>query len=88
MNPPKYCCTDDMADLTYLNDASVFGNLRDRYSRWLIYVGFFRKFFILILMIIVSVDLFGLVLRRHQSFQTIAHLHHEGRPHVPWQETY
>lgn len=39
MNPPKYCCSDDMADLTYLNDASVLGNLRDRYSRWLIYVS-------------------------------------------------
>ncbi|CAF0997372.1 unnamed protein product [Adineta steineri] len=37
MNPPKYSCYDDMADLTYLNDASVFANLRERYSRWLIY---------------------------------------------------
>ncbi|UJR20568.1 hypothetical protein I4U23_023694 [Adineta vaga] len=37
MNPPKYNCSDDMADLTYLNDASVLANLRDRYSRWLIY---------------------------------------------------
>ena len=27
-----------MADLTYLNDASVLATLRDRYSRWLIYV--------------------------------------------------
>ena len=38
MNPPKYWCIDDMADLTYLNDASVLATLRDRYSRWLIYV--------------------------------------------------
>ncbi|CAF4007759.1 unnamed protein product [Rotaria sp. Silwood2] len=37
MNPPKYSCTDDMADLTYLNDGSVLANLRDRYGRWLIY---------------------------------------------------
>jgi len=37
MNPPKYMCYDDMADLTYLNDASVFANLRERYARWLIY---------------------------------------------------
>ncbi|CAF3094170.1 unnamed protein product [Rotaria sp. Silwood2] len=37
MNPPKYWCIDDMADLTYLNDASVLATLRDRYSRWLIY---------------------------------------------------
>lgn len=39
MNPPKYWCIDDMADLTYLNDASVLATLRDRYSRWLIYVS-------------------------------------------------
>ncbi len=38
MNPPKYNRTDDMADLTYLNDASVLANLRDRYASWLIYV--------------------------------------------------
>ena len=39
MNPPKYWCLDDMADLTYLNDASVLATLRDRYARWLIYVS-------------------------------------------------
>jgi hypothetical protein len=39
MNPPKYFCSDDMADLTHLNDASVLANLRERYSRWLIYVS-------------------------------------------------
>ncbi|CAF4110720.1 unnamed protein product [Rotaria sp. Silwood2] len=37
MNPPKFTCCDDMANLTYLNDASVLFNLRDRYGRWLIY---------------------------------------------------
>ncbi|CAF3425009.1 unnamed protein product [Rotaria sp. Silwood1] len=37
MNPPKFTCCDDMANLTYLNDASVLHNLRDRYGRWLIY---------------------------------------------------
>jgi myosin heavy chain 6/7 len=37
MNPPKFTCCDDMANLTYLNDASVLHNLRDRYQRWLIY---------------------------------------------------
>lgn len=39
MNPPKFTCCDDMANLTYLNDASVLHNLRDRYQRWLIYVS-------------------------------------------------
>ena len=41
MNPPKFTCCDDMANLTYLNDASVLFNLRDRYERWLIYVCLF-----------------------------------------------
>ncbi|KAI3381133.1 hypothetical protein SNEBB_007545 [Seison nebaliae] len=36
-NPPKYLKLNDMADLTHLNDASVLGNLRDRYADWFIY---------------------------------------------------
>jgi len=31
-----------MANLTYLNDASVLHNLRDRYERWVIYVRIFN----------------------------------------------
>jgi myosin heavy subunit len=38
MNPPKYEKCEDMADLTYLNDATVLHNLRTRYMDWLIYV--------------------------------------------------
>jgi len=37
MNPPKYEKTDDMADLTYLNDATVLHNLRERFVSWFIY---------------------------------------------------
>ena len=37
MNPPKFEKCEDMADLTYLNDASVLHNLRTRYASWLIY---------------------------------------------------
>ncbi len=37
MNPPKYEKCDDMADLTYLNDATVYHNLRERYTSWYIY---------------------------------------------------
>ncbi|CAF0942947.1 unnamed protein product [Didymodactylos carnosus] len=37
MNPPKFEMYDDMANLTYLNDASVLHNLRTRYKNWLIY---------------------------------------------------
>lgn len=38
MNPPKYEKCEDMADMTYLNDATVLHNLRTRYLSWLIYV--------------------------------------------------
>lgn len=38
MNPPKFEKTEDMSNLTFLNDASVLYNLRARYSCMLIYV--------------------------------------------------
>lgn len=38
---------EDMSNLTFLNDASVLWNLRDRYASMLIYVRFFRIFFLL-----------------------------------------
>lgn len=38
MNPPKFEKTEDMSNLTFLNDASVLHNLRARYSSMLIYV--------------------------------------------------
>lgn len=41
MNPPKYDKTEDMANLTFLNDASVLHNLRQRYYAMMIYVGFY-----------------------------------------------
>ncbi|KAK0407846.1 hypothetical protein QR680_003632 [Steinernema hermaphroditum] len=37
MNPPKFDKVEDMADLTYLNEASVLHNLRSRYFSSLIY---------------------------------------------------
>ncbi|PIO71801.1 myosin SH3-like domain protein [Teladorsagia circumcincta] len=37
MNPPKYDKTEDMANLTFLNDASVLHNLRQRYFSMMIY---------------------------------------------------
>ena len=43
MNPPKYDKCEDMADLTYLNDATVLHNLRSRYVQWFIYVIFFSN---------------------------------------------
>ena len=37
VNPPKFTKCEDMADLTYLNDASVFHNLDARFKSKLIY---------------------------------------------------
>uniref|UniRef100_A0A914CSP0 Myosin heavy chain n=1 Tax=Acrobeloides nanus TaxID=290746 RepID=A0A914CSP0_9BILA len=37
MNPPKYEKTEDMANLTFLNDASVLHNLKQRYYAMMIY---------------------------------------------------
>lgn len=39
VNPPKYEKCEDMSNLTYLNDASVLHNLRQRYLHKLIYVS-------------------------------------------------
>ena len=38
MNPPKYDKIEDMAMMTYLNEASVLYNLKERYAAWMIYV--------------------------------------------------
>lgn len=37
MNPPKFEKMEDMANMTYLNEASVLGNLRSRYCSGYIY---------------------------------------------------
>ncbi|VDP49232.1 unnamed protein product [Heligmosomoides polygyrus] len=42
MNPPKFEKTEDMSNLTFLNDASVLYNLRARYASMLIYVSCFH----------------------------------------------
>lgn len=39
VNPPKYEKAEDMSNLTYLNDASVLYNLKQRYYHKLIYVS-------------------------------------------------
>jgi hypothetical protein len=38
MNPPRFDKAADIADLTYLNEASVVHNLRERYVSGMIYV--------------------------------------------------
>lgn len=39
MNPPKFYQASDMADMTFLNEASVLDNLRQRYVNMRIYVS-------------------------------------------------
>lgn len=39
MNPPKFEKVEDMADMTYLSDAAVLHNLKQRYYAKLIYVS-------------------------------------------------
>ena len=39
VNPPKFEMADDMANMTYLNEASVLHNLRSRYCNFFIYVS-------------------------------------------------
>jgi len=39
LNPPKFEKMEDMANLTYLNEASVLNNLRSRYTSGYIYVS-------------------------------------------------
>uniref|UniRef100_A0A8W7P060 Myosin motor domain-containing protein n=1 Tax=Anopheles coluzzii TaxID=1518534 RepID=A0A8W7P060_ANOCL len=43
VNPPKFEKVEDMADLTYLNEAAVLHNLRQRYYSKLIYTKDFKK---------------------------------------------
>ena len=44
VNPPKFEKCDDMVNLTYLNDASVFHNLEGRYKAKLIHTCEFSLF--------------------------------------------
>ncbi|KAM6965517.1 myosin heavy chain, fast skeletal muscle-like isoform 1-T1 [Aplochiton taeniatus] len=37
MNPPKFDKIEDMAMMTYLNEATVLYNLKERYAAWMIY---------------------------------------------------
>lgn len=42
INPPAFDGADDIAELTYLNEASVVHNLRTRYHQGAIYVSLKR----------------------------------------------
>jgi hypothetical protein len=66
VNPPKFNLADDMADLTYLNEASVIHNLRQRYEADLIYVGLAQG--------CADVDLLWTLLGHRQSVPEYPHL--------------
>ncbi|XP_019620560.1 PREDICTED: myosin heavy chain, striated muscle-like [Branchiostoma belcheri] len=36
-NPSKFACAEDMVNMTFLHEAAVLGNLRERYENTLIY---------------------------------------------------
>ncbi|XP_078681754.1 uncharacterized protein LOC144916498 [Branchiostoma floridae x Branchiostoma belcheri] len=36
-NPPKFACAEDMVNMTFMHEAAVLGNLRQRYDQMLIY---------------------------------------------------
>ena len=67
VNPPKFNLADDMADLTYLNEASVIHNLRQRYEADLIYVCISLNY-------ILMIDLLWFVFGDCQSVQKPSHL--------------
>ena len=67
VNPPKFNLADDMADLTYLNEASVIHNLRQRYETDLIYVCLSPSCMLMI-------DLLWFVFGGCQSIQKSSHL--------------
>lgn len=52
MNPPKFEKIEDMASLTYLNEASVLHNLQQRYYSSLIYVSNKDKVFMWLLILL------------------------------------
>jgi len=66
MNPPKFDRVDDIADLTFLNEASVVHNLRLRFGSGAIYV---RSIHLCLLAVSYNffVDVFWFVLGCSQS---------------------
>ena len=77
-----------MANLTYLNDASVLHNLRDRYQRWLIYVSEHRILSHRSLCFCFLIDLLRSLLCGYQSIQTFTDLYNQSGYDVSRQKTY
>jgi myosin protein heavy chain len=91
MNPPKFDRVDDIADLTFLNEASVVHNLRLRYGSGAIYVSSqlvhvsvcilrYRSF---LLLVIVFTDIFRTILSSYQSLPEFTPLLGRHCPTIP-----
>ena len=67
MNPPKFDRVEDIADLTFLNEASVVHNLRLRYGSGAIYV---RLWFYPVALYLPLADLLWTILGCHKPIPT------------------
>ena len=54
MNPPKFEQVSDMANMTFLNEASVLNNLKSRYKSMRIYVSYQLQNFLFSLILITT----------------------------------
>jgi hypothetical protein len=75
MNPPKFDRVDDIADLTFLNEASVVHNLRLRYLSGAIYVSYLFLSHARLPLIYRNIDVFRTVLGCYQPLHTITSLY-------------
>ena len=78
MNPPKFDKVEDMADLTYLNEASVIHNLRLRYYSNLIYVRLstYGQYYSSDPRMLITIsDVLGTLFGRRQPVQQTSNLH-------------
>lgn len=73
MNPPKFEKCEDMANLTFLNDASVFWNLKTRYQATILFLKIkinlrFNIFFLQAKLIYTYSGLFCVVVNPYKRF--------------------
>ena len=85
VNPPKFEKCEDMVNLTYLNDASVFWNLKTRYVAKMIhtYSGYWTA--IIEQLVICLSFLLRPFCNCHQSVQEVPDLHPQGLQDLSWQ---
>lgn len=85
MNPPKFDRVDDIADLTFLNEASVVHNLRLRYGSGAIYVSYNANVTMRMVAELLSLDILWIVPCRHKSISKPTVVHRCHCPAIPEQ---